>query len=50
MMDHAFIAYGAQAGVGEFLQSFKEFPPSQRAASFTIDQAMEKLRSSIGAR
>jgi arylsulfatase len=48
VMDHAYVAYGAQAGVGMFLETFKEFPPSQRAASFTIDQAMEKLRSSIG--
>jgi len=48
LADHAYIAYGAQAGVGKFLQTFKDFPPSQRAASFTIDQAMEKLRQSIG--
>lgn len=29
--------------VGEFLKTFKDFPPRQRAASFTIDQAMEKM-------
>ena len=28
----------------EFLQTFEEFPPRQKAASFTIDQAVEKLR------
>jgi arylsulfatase len=33
--------------VGPLLATFKEFPPSQRAATFTIDQAMEKLRSSM---
>ena len=48
ILDHAFIAYGAQAGAAKFLQSFREFPPSQRPASFTIDQAMEKLKQSIG--
>jgi arylsulfatase len=48
MMDHAYIAYGAQAAVGKFLQSFREFPPSQRPASFTIDQVMEKLKQTIG--
>ena len=37
-------AYGAQAIVGNFLQTFKEFPPRQKAASFTVDQAMEKLK------
>ena len=31
-----------------FLETFKEFPPSQRPATFTIDQAMEKLQQSIG--
>jgi arylsulfatase A-like enzyme len=30
--------------VGKYLESYKEFPPSQRPASFTIDQAMEKLK------
>jgi arylsulfatase len=48
MMDRAYIAYAAQAGVGRFLETFKEFPPSQRPASFTIDQAMEKLRQNLG--
>jgi arylsulfatase len=48
MLDRAFIAYGAQAGVARFLATFQEFPPSQRPASFTIDQAMEKLQQSIG--
>lgn len=33
----------AQAIVGKFLETFKEFPPRQKAASFTIDQAMEKM-------
>ena len=31
--------------VGDFLTTFKEFPPRQKAASFTIDQAMEKVES-----
>ena len=48
VLDHAYIMYAAQAGVSQFLQTFQEFPPSQRAATFTIDQAMEKLRQSIG--
>jgi arylsulfatase len=47
LLDHAYIAYGAQAVVGKFLETFKEFPPSQRAPSFTIDQAMEKLRQNL---
>jgi arylsulfatase A-like enzyme len=45
MIDRAYMLYGAQAIVGNFLQTFKEFPPRQKAASFTVDQAMEKLKS-----
>jgi len=30
--------------VGKYLESYKDFPPSQRPASFTIDQAIEKLK------
>ncbi|SDR14526.1 arylsulfatase [Rhizobiales bacterium GAS113] len=48
VLDHGYIMAGAQAGVAQFLATFKEFPPSQRAASFTIDQVMEKLKESIG--
>ena len=41
----------AQAIVGEFLATFKDFPPRQKAASFTIDQALEKMADSAsGAR
>ena len=43
-----YLFMGAQAVVGRFLETFKEFPPSQRAPSFTIDQAMEKLKQSLG--
>ena len=32
--------------VAQFLATFKEFPPRQEAASFTIDQAVEKLDES----
>ena len=35
----------ADAIVEEFLQTFREFPPRQRAATFTIDQAIEKMKS-----
>ncbi len=42
-LDHAFLLVPAQAYVGNFLETFKEFPPRQKAASFTIDQVLEKL-------
>jgi len=31
------------------LETFKEFPPRQKAGSFGIDQVMEKLQTSGGA-
>jgi hypothetical protein len=31
----------------QFLETFKEFPPRQRAASFTIDQVVEKLENAL---
>jgi arylsulfatase len=36
----------AQAYVGEFLATFQEFPPRQKAASFNLDQVMSKLQES----
>ena len=45
-MDHAFLLIPAQGYVGEFLSTFKEFPPRQKAASFTLDQVMEQLQKS----
>ena len=33
----------AQGFVAQWISSFKEFPPSQKPASFSIDQVMEKL-------
>jgi arylsulfatase len=47
-LDHAFLLLPAQGIVGEFLATFKEFPPRQKAASFTIDQVMEQLTIPAG--
>jgi arylsulfatase len=46
-LDHVYLLMPAQSVVGEFLKTFKEFPPRQKAASFTVDQVMEKLTSGI---
>ena len=43
MLDHAYVLVPTQAIVAEFLETFKEFPPRQKAASFSIDQVVEKL-------
>jgi len=44
LLEHAYILVPAQAVVGQFLVSFKDYPPSQKSASFSIDQVMDKLR------
>jgi arylsulfatase len=49
LFDHAFLVVPAQAYVANFLATFTDYPPSQRAASFSIDQieasVMEQLNS-----
>ncbi len=42
-LDRAFLLIPAQAYVGEFLETFKEYPPRQEAATFTIDRILERL-------
>jgi len=49
MLDRVFFFGAAQEYVAQMLESFKEFPPRQKAGSFGIDQVMEKLETSGGA-
>jgi len=48
VLDHIFLFLPAQAIVADFLKTFGEFPPRQKAASFTIDQVLEKLQRQGG--
>jgi arylsulfatase len=43
----AYMVAAAQIVTGRFLESFHDFPPRQKAPSFTVDQAMEKLEASF---
>lgn len=43
MIDHAFMLVPAQALVASMLESFKQFPPRQKPASFNLDRVMESL-------
>ena len=47
-MSKAYMLMAAQSLVASFLATFKDFPPRQKAASFTIDQIMEKMEAAIG--
>ncbi|ADJ27792.1 arylsulfatase [Nitrosococcus watsonii] len=50
LLDHAYMLVPAQTYVSRFLETFEEFPPRQKAASFNLDQVMEKLNTPPGAR
>ncbi len=43
LIDRAYMLVPAQAYVAKFLETFQEFPPRQKAASFSLDQVMEKM-------
>jgi arylsulfatase len=43
-VEHLFLLVPAQQYVGQFLGTFKEFPPRQKVGSFSIDHVMEKLQ------
>jgi arylsulfatase A-like enzyme len=41
--DRAFVMIPAQVLVGKWLETFKEFPPRAKSASFSIDQVVESM-------
>src|SRR5690606_15178551 len=49
LIDRVFLLVPAQTIVGEFLATFQEYPPRQHAASFTVDQVMDRLEAAMGA-
>jgi len=44
-LEHMFLIAPAGAYVGQWLQSFKEFPPRQKPGSFNLERVMEKVMS-----
>jgi arylsulfatase len=44
-VEHLFLLVPAQQFVGQFLSTFKEFPPRQKPGSFSIDHVLQKLQS-----
>jgi arylsulfatase len=44
-LDNDYLVFAAQFIMTQFLATFEEFPPRQKAASFTIDQAVAKLEA-----
>jgi arylsulfatase len=50
IFENAYLVFAGTTLVTEFLATFKEFPPRQKAATFTIDQAMEKMEAALAGR
>ena len=48
-IDHVYLFVPTQKIVADFLATFKEYPPRQKAASFTIGQVLEKLQTAKAA-
>ena len=47
IFDHVYLYVPAQKIVGDFLKTFVEFPPRQKAASFSVNQVLEKLQEGM---
>lgn len=46
LLDRAYILVPAQVFVANFLKTFKDYPPRQKAASFSLDKVLEELQDS----
>ena len=48
MIDRVYLLVPAQAYVAQFLETFKKYPPRQKAASFSLEQVMEQMSEGSG--
>jgi len=48
LLDHVFILVPAQAYVGQFVMTFKDYPQRQKAASFNLDEVLQKMQEESG--
>jgi arylsulfatase A-like enzyme len=46
--ERIFLLVPAQAYVGQWLESFKKYPPRQKPASFNLDQVMDQMMKGAG--
>ncbi len=47
LVDHAFLMLPAVDKVATYLATYKNFPPRQRPASFSIDQVLDKINAAM---
>jgi arylsulfatase A-like enzyme len=45
LLERAFLVVPTQAIVGQFIATFRDFPPRQRPSSFSVDQIMDQMLS-----
>lgn len=50
LIDRVYLLVPAQRYVGSFLQTFKDYPPRQKAASFSLEQVMKQLEEGAGSK
>lgn len=46
-LSQPYLAFAGQTAVAKFMDTFRAFPPRQRAASFSVDQVMEQLKEKM---
>ena len=50
LLDKVFLLIPAQDYVGRFLKTFVQYPPRQKAASFSLERVMEQLENGVGSK
>jgi arylsulfatase len=50
LIDHVFLLVPAQAYVAQFLATFKEYPQRQKAATFNMDEVLQKMKEGAGSK
>jgi hypothetical protein len=48
LIEHTWALVPIQSIVGDFIKTFKDYPPRAKAASFTVDQALDALSQGHG--
>ena len=47
-VEHVFVMVPAQQFVGQFLGTFRDYPPRQKPGSFSLDHVLESLQRGAG--
>ena len=50
LLEHAYMLVPAQAYVGNFIGTFKDYPPRQSAGSFNLDDVLKKMQEGSGSK